>query len=257
MNNTLYQGSHRRLFEAFLKLVDDSDAQLAAILNSSSWEEVRSILTIGGGQGIIEASLLRNAPHANIWYLDPSSEQCDAFRQFMKKELLYSRVKDISQTTFQDYTASQTFDRIVSLFSWFYIGTDEPWLSKLIDLLSPSGTAFLMLPNIDSIEHIFYREFSPDKRMTLIGDEIVKAFRDQKFTVTQDTYTKWLLPGELFKGGQLSDGSLAFAAFAAERPFDTFSKAEVEKISELLKTSQKSQGVPLSWDLISISKNSL
>ena len=90
--------------------------------------------------------------------------------------------------------------------------------------------------------------------MTLDGDDVVKALKDQNYTVTQETYTKWLLPKDLFEEGQLSVGSLAFAGFAAERPFDTFNKAEVEKISELLKTSQKSQGVPLSWDLVSISK---
>jgi hypothetical protein len=76
MDSTLYEGSHRDLFKAFLKLVDDSEAQTAALLNLTSWKEVRSLLSIGGGEGVVEATLLRNAPLATMWYLDPSSEQC-------------------------------------------------------------------------------------------------------------------------------------------------------------------------------------
>lgn len=255
MNNPLYEGSHREFFEAFLKLVDDSDAQLNAILDSSSWKDVRSILSIGGGQGIIEASLLRNAPHALIWYLDPSNEQCTAFRKYMRDEDLFSRVEDITQTTFQDFTTNRTFDRIVSVFSWFYIGTDKRWLTKLLDLLTPSGFAILVLPNKESIETVFYRALSPDKRMTLDGDEVVKAMSELRCTVNQDTYTKWLSNEEIYEGEQLSDGSLAFAAFAAERSFDTFNSDEKAKVAELLKKSKKAQGVPLSWDLILVTRN--
>jgi cyclopropane fatty-acyl-phospholipid synthase-like methyltransferase len=250
MNTTLYEGSHRQLFEAFLKLVDDSDAQLTAILNSTSWREVRSVLTIGGGQGIMEASLLRKAPNAGICYLDPSEEQCAAFRKNMKNEGLESRVKVISQSTFQEFTTEQTFDRILSLFSWFYIGVEERWLTKLMDLLNPGGTALIMLPNEASIETEFYKALSPDSRMALVGEDIVKALNDLKFEVSQETYIKWLSREDLYDGEQLSDGSRAFAAFAAERPFDSFNPGEKEKIVTLLETSQKSQGVPLSWDLI-------
>jgi len=129
MNDSLYEGSHRKFFEAFLKIVDDSEAQLAAIVNSSPWKDVSSLLSVGGGTGFIEASLLELAPQASIWYLDPSEEQCDAFRQQMIKKGLLDRVVKITQTTFQDYPATQQFDQILSVFSWFYIGAHERWLT--------------------------------------------------------------------------------------------------------------------------------
>lgn len=255
MNASLYTGSHRKWFEAFLKLVDDSDAQLVAILNASSWKDVKSLLSIGGGQGVIEASLLQSAPQASIWYLDPSREQCAAFQQHMITNGLGSRVEEISQSTFQNFNTSQSFDRILSIFSWFYIGIDQRWLTKLLDLLTPSGTAILLIPNKESIETIFYRALSPDKRMTLVGDEVVKALKKLNCVVSQDIYTKWLSHDELFEDEQLSDGSLAFAAFAAERSFDTFTSEDKMKISELIKSSQKAQGVPLSWDLIRVTQS--
>jgi methylase of polypeptide subunit release factors len=138
MAPSLYEGSHRELFEAFLKLVDDSDAQTAALLDLISWEDVRSLLSVGGGEGIVEAALIRNAPHAKIWYLDPSPEQCQAFRQHMKRQDLLERVEDVAEITFQEYNTPKRFDRIVSNFSWFFVGTDRRWLTKLLDFLAPN-----------------------------------------------------------------------------------------------------------------------
>lgn len=256
MSSPIYQGLHRKLFEAFLNLVDDSETLLAALLSSTDWKDAHSLLSVGGGQGIIEASILRNAPHASLWYLDPSGEQCDAFRQYMKTAGLSQRVRDIAQTTYQDYRTDQRFDRVLSIFSWFYIGTEGRWLTKLLNLLTVGGTAILVLPNITSIETIFYRAFSPDRRMTLVGEEVVSALGHLDCTVVQKTYVKWLKTDELFVAEQLSDGSLALAAFAAERPVTSFKLDEIEKIAELIKTNHKARGVPLSWDLILVTRNS-
>jgi len=258
MSDSLYEGDHRKLFKAFLKLVDDTEAQLRAILDASSWEDVNSLLSVGGGEGAFDAFLLKQAPRARICYLDPSEEQCSAFRQHMEKENCLDRVEEIAQTTFQDYAVSRTFDRILSLFSWFYIGTDEVWLTKLLDLLALNGTAFLLLPNQRSIETVFYRALSPDPRMSLIGDEVVGAIQKLDCTVIKHTGTKWLALNDLFDNEQLSElsnGSLALAAFAAERPVRTFTSVELEEIARLLKANQTGLGVPLSWDLILITRN--
>jgi SAM-dependent methyltransferase len=250
MSDSLYNGSQRKIFAAFLALVDDSEAQLAAILALSSWEEVRSILSIGGGEGLLDAALLKQATQANLWYLDPSVEQCAAYQRTMQKQNLLDRVQDIAQTTFQDYPTSQQFERILSLFSWFYIGTNERWLTKLLDFLTPGGTAVLLLPNSSSIETVFYRALSPNEGMTLTGDQFATAVKNLGGAAQIHTYTKWLSTDNLFEHGQLSTGSLAFAAFAAERPMNSFTPRELKRVSDLLKVNRKPQGVPLSWDLI-------
>jgi cyclopropane fatty-acyl-phospholipid synthase-like methyltransferase len=238
-------------------LVDDTDAQTAALLNLTSWKDVRSLLSIGGGKGIVEASLLRNAPHAHVWYLDPSPEQCRAFRQHMSTEQLLERVEDVAQTTFQDYTTRKTFDRIVSMFSWYFMGTNTHWLTKLLDLLTPNGTACLVLPNTKSIFADFTRSLSPDKRMTLVGDDVVHALKRLECSVTQQTGTKWLALQDLFEGDTLSEASLAFAAFVAMRPVVTLTSVEKEHIVELLTARREMQGVPLMWDLILVNQDSI
>lgn len=255
MKDSPYTGSHRELFQIFLELVDDPN-QTTALLNLTSWNDVRSLLSIGGGQGIVEAALLRNAPQARVWYLDPSPEQCNAFRQHMKKEQLLDRVEDVTQTTFQDYNTRQTFDRIVSMFSWFFMGSEKRWLTKLLGLLNPNGTAYLVLPNTESIEVDFNRSLSPDERMTLAGDEVMNTLKTLDCTVTQHTHTKWLAIDDLFEGEQLSLGSLAFAGFVAMRPIETFTSAEREHIAQLLNARREAQGVPLRWEVILVQHGS-
>ena len=134
-----YEGVHRELFEVFLELVDDGEAQTQALLELAPWHGVRSLLSVGGGEGVVEAELLQQAPDAGIWYLDPSPEQASAFRSLLDERGLLSRVRGIAQSTFQEYATPHRFDRIVSMFSWFFVGADEPELRKLIDLLAPGG----------------------------------------------------------------------------------------------------------------------
>lgn len=255
MESELYEGSHRDVFQLFLQLVDDSEAQIAALLDLVSWENVNSILSVGGGEGNVEATLLRHAPSAKLWYLDPSSEQCDAFRHHMTKMALLDRVANVAETTFQDYSLGEEFDRIVSMFSWFYIGTEQPWLSKLLNALSPSGIACIVLPNSESIEAEFNRHFSPDKRTTLVSEEVVSVLQTLGCHVDQHSYVKWLADNELFDGNQLSTASLAFAAFVALRSIESFTVEEKQLISDLINSKRSSKGVPLSWDVIIVQRD--
>lgn len=250
MHAPLYTASHRAHFEVFVRLVDDTAAQTAAILDSATWHDVDSLLSIGGGKGVVEASLLRNAPCGRIWYLPPSREQCRIFRRYMQTNHLLERVADTTRTTFQHYNSCRKFDRIVSMFSWYFIGCDEQWLIKLLDLLTPNGTAYIVLPNSESIFADFIRALSPDMRMTLVGDEIIRALQPLKCIVEKHNVTKWLALDDLFDGDQLSDASLKFAAFVAVRPTTAFTPAEKKHIADMLNARRTSQGVPLIWDLV-------
>ncbi len=252
MESPLYKGSHRTLFEAFLQLVDDSEAQTYALLDLLSWEEARSLLSIGGGKGLVEASLLRNSPRAKISYLDPSREQCEEFRQHMKDENLLERVEDVAETTFQAYKTNQKFDRILSIFSWYFIGANQDMLKRLLDLLTPGGAACIVLPNTGSIFADFTRSMSPDKQMTLVGEDVREVLNSMDCKVIQHSHTKWLATKDLFDGEMASEASLAFAAFVAMRPMTTFTPAEKKKIADLLHARRETRGVPLTWDLLII-----
>ncbi|MCP4377383.1 MAG: class I SAM-dependent methyltransferase [bacterium] len=254
MQSSLYTASHRADFEVFFHLVDDTAVQTAALLNVASWHDVRSLLSIGGGKGIVETFLLRQAPHAHIWYLDPSPEQCHVFRHHLRTEQLGDRVEEVVQTTFQAYATHTTFDRILSMFSWYFMGTDTQWFRKLLDLLSPDGVACLVLPNTASIFADFTRSLSPNTCMTLVGDDVVQVLKRLDCTVTHQTGTKWLAHQDLFAGDTLSEASLAFAAFVSMRPASTFTEEDKAHIIQLLTAKQDSQGVPLIWDLLCVTR---
>lgn len=256
MESSLYKGLHQTLFQEFHKLVDDSDAQTSALLNLVSWKEVRTLLSIGGGKGLVEASLLRNSPQAKLWYLDPSPEQCEEFRQYMQQKNLLDRVEHVEEKTFQKYRTHQMFDRILSIFSWYFMGSDEQHLAKLINLLTPSGVACIVLPNIDSIFADFTRSMSPNKQMTLVGDEILSVLKTMDCDVIQYTHTKWLTKKDLFSDKTVSDASLAFAAFVAMQPISSFNPVDKQNIFKLLNAKLESKGVPLMWDLLVVKRSS-
>jgi hypothetical protein len=109
-----------------------------------------------------------------------------------------------------------------------------------------------VLPNIESIEADFNRSLSPDKRTTLVSDEVMNALQTLECNVTKHTYTKWLAINELFDGEQASEASLAFAAFVALRPITTFTSAEKRDIVDLLNARREAKGVPLTWDVLII-----
>lgn len=252
MESKLYQGSHRHLFEVFLGLVDDSEAQTGALLELISWENAESLLSVGGGEGKVEVALLRHMPRAKIWYFDPSPEQCKAFRQNMSNETLLDRVSDIAETTFQEYSAVRRFDRIISMFSWFYIGTEDRWLDKLRGLLNTTGIAAIILPNSTSIEADFNQSLSPDKRTTLVSEDLVSALQGHDCRVSTHSFTKWLSTDELIQDGQITDTALAFAAFVALRPIKTFTTTDKQLIGDLLATRRSEHGIPMTWDVIII-----
>ena len=173
----------------------------------------------------------------------------------MRNTNLIERVADVAETTFQDYVVRQKFDRIVSMFSWFYIGTDRRWLSKLLDALGPLGIACIVMPNSESIEADFNRYLSPDARTTLVSEQVVSALQELDCHVDQHSYTKWLAVDELFVGERLSDASLAFAAFVALRSTDSFTTEDKRLITELINSKRTENGIPLSWDVIIVKRN--
>jgi len=109
-------------------LVDDYDAQAAALLS----------LLLGrrpfdpqrwGGVGIVEADLLQRRRSLGYGILDPSAEQCQAFREHLARRGLLERVEEMAQTTFQEYATSVTSTASCRCFR-VLCRIERRWLSK-------------------------------------------------------------------------------------------------------------------------------
>ncbi len=174
----------------------------------------------------------------------------------MEHENLLERVEHVTEVTFQEYKSNEKFDRILSIFSWYFIGANKYPLTRLLDLLTPGGTACIVLPNTGSIFADFTRSMSPDKQMTLVGDEVLDVLKSVDCDVIQHTHTKWLATNDLFDGEIASEATLAFAAFIAMRPITTFTSVEKQSIVDLLNVRREAKGVPLKWDLLIIKPRS-
>ena len=198
----------------------------------------------------MEAELLQHAPDAGIWYLDPSPEQASAFRSLFDARGLMIRVRDLTQSTFQEYVTPHRFDRIVSMFSWFFVGAHEPELRKLIALLAPGGIALIVLPGKESIEADLNRALSPDRHTTLVSADLVAGLGRIGQTADLHSFTKWLDNDEMFDHDAPSKASLAFAALVAMRPISELTEEEIDTVTVLLHARREPRGVPLIWDVV-------
>lgn len=249
-NNQSYEGEHKTLFQTFYSLVDDSQNMSKALLKHTNWELVNNILSIGGGEGDVEKFIMGSVPNSSIWFIDPSEEQCISFRKKMEEQGLKGRIKDISQITFQDYSNDVMFDRILSVHSWFYIGLEEQWLQKLLDLLTYKGEALIILPNENTVEN----EFSGDSQIPKFGTKLFEKLKTLSCIVEKYSYTKWLSPRTLFEGDKLTFEAQAFVTFISMHEHDNFNENNWKQAYDKLKSREEAQGIPVIWDLFVVKK---
>lgn len=235
-----------------MQLADDAPAWSQQLLSLLSWKDVKKILSIGGGGGVVELKLLKEVPYSRLWYLDPSPEQCQSLRNNAGKSGLSDRIVEVAQTTFESYQTKERFDRIISVYSWFFLGAERRWLKKMLYLLSPNGIGCILIQNNRSIEAEFNRVFCPDRRMTLTGRQICDALKELPCSVECHTHTKWLSEKDLFENRKLTEPAKIFASFIGARSIEDFSNDDWNKISNMYCSHLKKQGVPLITDFLFI-----
>ena len=84
----------------------------------------------------------------------------------------------------------------------------------------------------------------------MVSEDVVSALQMLDCRVSQYSYAKWLAADELFDGKQVSQASLAFAAFVALRSIETLTQSDKELIADLLNSRRSEEGIPLKWDVI-------
>lgn len=249
-----YTGKYLELFHDFLVLADDLRGNLNRVSALLPWKNVINVLSIGGGGGEFELSLLKDSPNANLWYFDPSPEQCKTFAENSKKHGLADRVKDVTPANFQNYRTNLTFERIVSSFSWFYIGTELALLKKLLALLAYDGVAIILMQDEKSLEAIFNKMLCPNPKMALTGQEIYRALEKLPCSVEFHRQTKWVPQKDLFIDGGLTPLAKAFAAFIAQKTIEEISSAEWARIYDVFNLNCGAPGAPMITDILVVRK---
>lgn len=247
-----YTGKYLELFKDFLVLADDSEACLKMVSGLLPWDDVKRVLSIGGGCGMFELSLLKKAPHSHLWYVDPSPEHCKSFNENSKKQGMLDRVKDVAQSSFQDYRTELTFDRVISSFSWFYIGAKVKWLEKLLNLITTDGVGIMLMQDDESIETIFNKMLCPDPEMALTGQQIYQALKELPCSAELHRRTKWLSEDELFDDGGLTALAKSFIAFITQKSIGEISETEWKQMRNVFDSKREERGVPLITDILFI-----
>lgn len=122
-------------------------------------DELRAVLDIGANRGAFCLRLRSEAPHAHITALEPDASVVDALRDQPGIGLSVARIENVN------YSAS-SFDLIYSCHTFEHLADPIAQLRRVAAWLSPTGLAYLEVPNIESIaDPNFIEEWFLDKHL--------------------------------------------------------------------------------------------
>lgn len=103
-----------------------------------------SMLSIGGGFGALEVMAARDL-RVKLGFIDPSPNLFEGFMSSAEKAGVRDLIRESHSGEFKTFQSSFTYDLIVAIHSWYYIGCDSAQLAKALDLLNPGGALYIAL----------------------------------------------------------------------------------------------------------------
>jgi SAM-dependent methyltransferase len=164
MKNNTYKGKWKLkdgdLFESRIRQVEEEDAEFyySFFEKRGLLENVTSWFGLGAGAGALELIVTSNL-NVEIGFLDPSENLVSLFNKRINSAALNHRVREIHCDYFQDIKLEKSYDLIVSLHSWYYIGLNADLLQKALDGLMPQGKLIIIVIHPDSFIADFIREY--------------------------------------------------------------------------------------------------
>lgn len=119
---------------------------------------IRSLFSIGGGKGELEAFAAKNLG-LELGYLDPSPNLVQDFRENLKEYDVSEKSVEIFEQRFQDFNPTRTYDLIISIHSWYYVGNGKEPLEKALSMLSPKGNLYIIFSMSNCFSKRFVKKF--------------------------------------------------------------------------------------------------
>lgn len=203
------------------------------------------LLSIGPGEALLEKHLVSSGEIGSVFVVEPDS------RLFSK--LVGSKNEKIEGrcAKFQDFATDQRFDHVISLNSWYYIGTDTQALEKALSLLKPSGSLIIGVISETTFGNHIQSRFRK-KEPYLTGQQIA-AWLDTnhyKYDITLDGYS---LPLSRFVSGEtLTESGMKWSEFVVGRDLGSKDCAELVKTFRTL--ADMNGNLSYDWAFICLSK---
>ncbi len=197
----------RKFPDAYAKVVGGFDRKrtlTAYLLESGVLDGAASVLSIGPGDGAVEVELMRKS-NLHLGFVEPSKLFYDQCLAGIKAAGFEERITEACNASFQDYESSESYDVVLSLFSWFALGFDRDMLEKALRCVKPGGRLLICI-QAESSPSTLISAASRSDGISLTSEALSRWASEEGFAHRYEVY-HGLVPAEQY----LDDGGLTEA----------------------------------------------
>lgn len=191
------------------------------ILDSGIVDNAETLLSIGPGDGLLEVRLAKERG-LKLGLVEPSAS---LFKQLMRNSAeagIDAQIIEAKNDSFENYTASQPYDVVLSLFSWFAFEFDLSALRKALGCRKPGGMLLICIQDAAS-PSTRISALSRSGGINLTSEELSRWARKEGFDHRIETYHGNVPAGIYLDGNQLAEGGRDLTSFLLATPWDAIS----------------------------------
>jgi SAM-dependent methyltransferase len=110
---------------------------------------IKSVLEVGCGTGILISELKERFPEIKFTGLDPNESGFHDYKNISKKVINEEKSIKIINSTIGTYTTNETYDLIFSFNVFEHVKNQNEYLETTYNLLSQEGKSIIFAPNYD------------------------------------------------------------------------------------------------------------
>lgn len=133
--------AYKSIYSKFIR----HDVTYRKVLNDRHLlQGVRSVLSIGAGEGQLEAQLARDSG-VHLGYIDRAESVLQAFNRLAQESRIEHLIIERHLGSFESYRAEREYDLVIAIHSWYSIWDNQQMLQKALDLVSAGGRLLISL----------------------------------------------------------------------------------------------------------------
>ena len=110
---------------------------------------IKSVLEVGCGTGILISELKERFPEIKFTGLDPNESGFHDYKNISKKVIHEEKSINIINSSIEAYTTNETYDLIFSFNVFEHVKNQNEYLETTYNLLSQEGKSIIFAPNYD------------------------------------------------------------------------------------------------------------
>ena len=110
---------------------------------------IKSVLEVGCGTGILISELKERFPEIKFTGLDPNESGFHDYKNISKKVIHEEKSINIINSAIEAYTTNETYDLIFSFNVFEHVKNQNEYLETTYNLLSQEGKSIIFAPNYD------------------------------------------------------------------------------------------------------------